>query len=36
MNTLDADLTTREGCETEKEYLLGIFQNLRLQQIDHL
>ena len=34
--TLDANLTTREGCETEKEYLLGIFQTLRLRQIDHL
>ena len=36
MTTLDANLTTREGCETEKEYLLGIFHTLRLQQTDHL
>ena len=35
-NILDADLTTREGCEIKKEYLLGIFQTLRLRQIDHL
>ena len=36
MNTLDANLTTREDCETEKEYLLGVFHTLRLRQIDHL
>ena len=35
-NTLDADLTTREGCETEKEYLIGIFHTLRLRQTLHL
>ena len=35
-NTLDTDLTTREGCETEKEYLLRIFHTLQLRQIDHL
>jgi hypothetical protein len=29
-DTLDTNLTTREGCETEKEYLLGIFHTLRL------
>ena len=34
--TLDTDLTTREGCKTEKEYLLGIFHMLRLQQTHHL
>jgi hypothetical protein len=34
--TLEADLATREGCETEKEYLLGIFHQLRLRQTLHL
>ena len=34
--TLDADLTTCEGCNTEKEYLLGIFHTLRLRQTLHL
>jgi hypothetical protein len=32
---LEADLTTREGCETEKEYLIGIFHQLRLRQTLH-
>ena len=36
MNTLDADLSTREGCQIEKEYLLGVFQNLQLRQTLHL
>ena len=36
MNNLDADLSTREGCQNEKEYLLGVFQNLRLRQTLHL
>ena len=35
-NTLEANLATRKGCETEKEYLLGIFHQLRLQQTLHL
>ena len=34
--TLEANLATREGCETEKEYLLGIFHQLRLRQTLHL
>ena len=33
---LEADLTTRKGCEAEKEYLLGIFNQLRLRQTTHL
>ena len=34
-NILEADLTTREGCETEKEYLIGIFHQLQLRQTLH-
>jgi hypothetical protein len=33
---LEANLATREGCKTEKEYLLGIFHQLQLQQMLHL
>ena len=29
-------LSTHKGCQNEKEYLLGVFQNLRLQQTLHL
>ena len=36
LNILEADLATREGCETKKEYLLGIFHQLRLRQTLHL
>ena len=36
MITLNANLSTHIGCLTEKEYLLGIFQSLRLRQTLHL
>ena len=34
--SLEANLSTHEGCQTEKEYLLGGFQNLRLRQTLYL